>query len=86
MGVGGGNNVAVTIGEETVVYNYPVDVPASIEDIADETEVELEANAAIGFAFQTWLGDVPAGQETTNPLTVTMDQARSITARFEYLL
>jgi hypothetical protein len=33
-------------------------------------------------SFTTWSGDVPAGQETVNPLIVAMNQARAITAQF----
>ncbi len=34
------------------------------------------------YYFVNWTGDVPSGHETDNPLTVTMDQPRHITAIF----
>jgi List-Bact-rpt repeat protein len=35
-----------------------------------------------GYAFSGWTGDVPVGDELDNPLQVTMDQDRTITAHF----
>jgi hypothetical protein len=52
-------------------------------DYAAGTPVEVIARAAKGYEFNGWAGDVPAGQENTNPLTVTMDAARSLTASFQ---
>ena len=46
---------------------------------AGGTPVEVIARASQGFQFSCWAGDVPAGQENTNPLTVTMDAAKSLT-------
>ncbi len=46
-------------------------------------EVRIEAESAFGYAFKEWQGDVPAGMENTNPLWLTMDQARTLTAVFE---
>jgi hypothetical protein len=34
------------------------------------------------YNFASWSGDVPVGHETDNPLQVTMDQDRIITANF----
>jgi hypothetical protein len=42
--------------------------------------VELTATANPGFVFANWSGDIGAADPTTNPLTVVMDQDRSITA------
>ncbi len=41
--------------------------------------------------FSGWTGDVPTGSEMTNPLVVTMDSTKTLTANFtlkpsEYLL
>ncbi len=44
--------------------------------------VDLTATPDTGYEFVMWQGDVPAGQETANPLTVTMDQARTLTPVF----
>jgi hypothetical protein len=33
-------------------------------------------------AFTQWLGDVPASNATANPLSLTMDQAKGVTAQF----
>lgn len=49
----------------------------------DGVEVStLSAVASTGYAFGVWTGDVPTGMETNNPLTVTMDQARTLAAQF----
>ena len=42
--------------------------------------VELTAMPAIGYIFTNWTGDVPPGRKTDNPLTITMDMDRTITA------
>ncbi|MBN1671162.1 MAG: chitobiase/beta-hexosaminidase C-terminal domain-containing protein, partial [Kiritimatiellae bacterium] len=42
----------------------------------------ITATAATNWAFDHWTGDVPGGSETNNPLTLTMDQARAVTAGF----
>jgi hypothetical protein len=47
------------------------------------TPVTLQANADSGYGFLQWSGaNVPAGQHTINPLTVTMDRPRTIMAQF----
>jgi hypothetical protein len=51
------------------------------ESFVDGTVVQLTATATAG-SFVGWSGDVPVGHENDNPLTVTMDQARNITATF----
>lgn len=35
-----------------------------------------------GYSFGGWTGEVPDGQEMDNPLTLTLDAARSVTANF----
>ncbi|MCH7596216.1 MAG: hypothetical protein IID35_06610 [Planctomycetes bacterium] len=47
------------------------------------TVIELSAVADAGSVFLGWAGNVPAGSELTNPLTVPMDRDRTITARLE---
>jgi len=49
---------------------------------ATGTTVTMTPIADPDFAFAGWTGDVPAGHEEDNPLRVTMDQPRSVTARF----
>ncbi|MBN1341718.1 MAG: SUMF1/EgtB/PvdO family nonheme iron enzyme [Phycisphaerae bacterium] len=66
--------IAQVIGEGTVM---PGSGPYS-----EGTAVQLLARASSGWAFQAWEGDVPAGSEGDNPLTVVMDGERVITARF----
>jgi len=46
------------------------------------SEVTLTATGMPGFVFDGWTGDVPAGMETSNPLALTMNQARTVTADF----
>jgi len=44
--------------------------------------VVITATADYGYRLLAWNGDVPVGMETYNPLTVTMDRPRTITAVF----
>src|SRR6266850_3096550 len=46
------------------------------------TEVTLTPVADGGYTFAGWSGDVPVGHETDNPLLVTMNADRTITASF----
>ena len=46
------------------------------------TAVTLTATPDTGYHFVSWSGDVPSGHETDNPLTITMDSNKSITATF----
>ena len=54
-------------------------------DYADETPVELTATPDSGWqaADPLWTGDVPSGNENDNPLTITMDADKSLTANFD---
>ncbi|MBN1676799.1 MAG: Ig-like domain-containing protein, partial [Kiritimatiellae bacterium] len=49
---------------------------------AANTNVQVTATAASNHHFSYWTGDVPAGMETANPLSVTMDRPRQLTANF----
>lgn len=44
--------------------------------------VQLNATADGGMTFRGWTGDVPAAQTNQNPLTLTMDRGRAVTALF----
>lgn len=44
--------------------------------------VTVTAVPNAGFQFTGWMGDVPTGQEDSNPLTLTMDRARFVEATF----
>jgi hypothetical protein len=48
-----------------------------------ETPVTLTPTPDFGYRFQSWSGDVPDGQMFTNPLPLTMDRDRSISANFQ---
>ena len=50
--------------------------------VVDTSVATLEASPADSFAFSRWSGDVPSEDATKNPLTLTMNQARSLTAVF----
>lgn len=45
-------------------------------------QVQISATADVNYVFSLWTGDVPTADRRSNPLTVTMDQARSIVAQF----
>ena len=49
---------------------------------ADETEVSLKATAETNYRFSGWSGDVPEGQESDNPLVLSVDSVISIQANF----
>jgi uncharacterized repeat protein (TIGR02543 family) len=49
---------------------------------AYDTLVTLTAAPAAGYTFTSWSGDVPAGHETDNPTTLTMDGNKTLTASF----
>ncbi|MBU1910719.1 MAG: choice-of-anchor D domain-containing protein, partial [Verrucomicrobia bacterium] len=44
--------------------------------------VTVTAVPDVTYYFDSWTGDVPAGQTNQNPLALTMDRVRSITANF----
>lgn len=46
------------------------------------SSVQLTATPSAGYFFVNWTGDVPAGQEADNPLTVLMDGNKSLSANF----
>jgi hypothetical protein len=46
------------------------------------TPVTLTPVPDVGYVFADWTGDVPPGHGTDNPLQITMDQDRTITAKF----
>lgn len=56
-----------------------VDPPQPVDGYNSGTVVTLTASAASGFAFSNWSGSISSLQ---NPLTLTMDSAKSITANF----
>ncbi len=47
------------------------------------TTATLYAEARQGYRFSNWTGDVPAGQEETNPLILAMDSTKTLVAEFE---
>jgi len=49
----------------------------------NDTEVKANAEANDGYVFDKWTGDVPSGNVNDNPVTITMDNDKSITANFK---
>jgi len=47
------------------------------------TAVNIKAIPENGYRFDGWTGNVPSGQKNNNPLTVTMNADKSITANFK---
>jgi len=45
-------------------------------------EVTITATPDAEYTFSGWTGDVPSGQENDNPITITMDSDKSVTANF----
>ena len=60
--------------------NGSVDTPDSWQATGDN--VVLTAIPNSGYHFTQWTGDVPPGQLFDNPLTITMDAAKTIAANF----
>ncbi len=60
-----------------------VDVDPNTPFFEPNATVILTPNAVDGKKFVDWGGDVPAGHETDNPLTITMDSSKAITANFK---
>jgi hypothetical protein len=61
--------------------------PGSISGDADGyyakgATVNLTAAPDAGYVFRGWSGDVPSGQTNDNPLALTMDRKRTVTANF----
>jgi uncharacterized repeat protein (TIGR02543 family) len=46
------------------------------------TQVSLKATPNTDYRFNQWSGDIPQGHDKDNPLTITMDSDKSITANF----
>ena len=93
---GGGTNFTMTVTNHaalTWLWQTNVQVtlsangPGSIGgDAADYyargTTVNLTATPDAGYVFKGWSGDVPAGQTNDNPLALTLDRRRNVTANF----
>ncbi len=48
----------------------------------DRTEVSITAIPDNDYGFYNWTGNVPSGYENYNPITITMDSDKTITANF----
>lgn len=60
--------------------------PSTFGSYEENTIVTLTATSNTGYGFAGWTGtDVPVGSEQDNPLVITMDAAKSITATYEIL-
>lgn len=71
------------------IYTLTINaVHGTVQKIPDQTtydygtSVQLIPTAAMGYHFNNWTGDFPAGHDLDNLLTVTMNQNRTITAVF----
>jgi hypothetical protein len=53
------------------------------DSYAPGSVVKINAKSEGGVQFVNWSGDVPAGKETTNPLELTVNTNKSLTAHFE---
>lgn len=47
------------------------------------SQVTLQAVSATGYVFVSWSGDVPSNLQNQNPITITIDGNKQITANFE---
>lgn len=75
---------------EYVIYNLTIetstggttDPSPAIYSHLGGTEVTITAWPDDNYRFSGWAGDVPLSQENDNPITITMDSDKSITANF----
>ncbi len=93
---GSGTNFTMTVTNDAVItwvwepyvaFNRSVSGNGTITGstggyYAIDAEVTVTATPSDGRIFKGWSGDVPGGQTNDNPLTLTLDRARSITANF----
>jgi uncharacterized repeat protein (TIGR02543 family)/uncharacterized delta-60 repeat protein len=59
-----------------------VDPPPGIYNYDVGTEVTITAMPETNYRFSGWTGDVPFGHENDNPLSITIDSDKSVTANF----
>jgi hypothetical protein len=75
---------------EYVIYNLTIetstggttDPSPAIYSHLGGTEVTITALPDDNYRFSGWAGDVPLSQENDNPITITMDSDKSVTANF----
>ncbi|MCK4782113.1 MAG: hypothetical protein KAV87_00070, partial [Desulfobacteraceae bacterium] len=89
---GDGDSIAVVdMGAyEYVIYNLTIetsnggttDPSPGIHPHLGGTEVTITALPDDNYRFSGWAGDVPPSQENDNPITITMDSDKSVTANF----
>jgi hypothetical protein len=92
---GVGTNVSVTITNASAMtwlwmtnyWLHSVASPHGSVDVGDQwlakdSTIVITATPIVGSYFSGWAGDVPTANTNDNPLTLTMDQARSIAANF----
>ncbi|MGA9117045.1 MAG: carbohydrate-binding protein [Bacteroidota bacterium] len=80
-------------GGSAATYTLTVNaVNGTVTRIPDEpsypfgTAVQLTAHPSPGYHFVRWTGDVPPSQAFTNPVTITMDGHKTVTALFTNVL
>ena len=80
-----------TSGVRVLLPSYPLTVLATngtvtstpaLAEYEHGTTVSLEASANANYHFEAWTGDCPPGAETDNPLVLTMDTTKTLTANF----
>ncbi|MGM0462973.1 MAG: InlB B-repeat-containing protein, partial [Fibrobacterota bacterium] len=64
----------------TTAENGAITADPDREVFPEGTEVELTAEADFGYTFSGWSGDVSGSD---NPITITMDSDKNVTANFE---
>ncbi len=65
----------------TATQGYIIQSPQQA-DYPAGTTVTLYAGARQGYEFSGWTGNVPMGQEMSNPLTLAMDTTKTLVATF----
>ncbi len=66
----------------TIVSANGTVTPTSGSTYPENSDVQVVASGNSGYVFDYWTGDVDAGSENDNPLTITMDSDKTITANY----
>lgn len=73
------------------IYKYPLVILATNGTVSKNPDqslydsastVQLAALPATGYSFKNWTGNVPAGHELDNPLSLMMVESKTLTANF----
>ncbi|MFW5709906.1 MAG: InlB B-repeat-containing protein, partial [Bacteroidota bacterium] len=80
LGTTGGNLFTLTT--EAMPANTGSVTPSGSGFYKENTNVDVTANDVTGYAFDHWTGDLGGANSADNPVSITMDADKSLTANF----